>query len=141
MKTFPFAAAAAGTLLSLASLRADYSGGKIAALLDQPKSYVMLAENDFRALQMSLPDGGKHVTDLALAAPGGAFDPRDVAKLDPKLLGSKADWFVERVTRYNLPWDIGGLRLTSNDPDAKNKPWIVILNGGAANIYEFYIDL
>ncbi len=129
------------TLACASPAFANYSDGKIAALLDQPKSYVMLAESDFRALKLTLPDGGKHVTDLALAAPGGAFDPRDVAKLDPKLLGYKADWFVERFTRYNLPWDIGGLRLTSNDPAAKNKPWIVILNGGAANIYEFYIDL
>jgi hypothetical protein len=120
---------------------ADYSDGKIAELLDQPKNYVMLSEIDFRAMKMTLPDAGKHVTDLALAAPGGAFDPRDVAKLDRKFLGYKADWIVERFTRYNLPWDIGGLRLTSNDPDAKNKPWVVILNGGAANIYEFYIDL
>ena len=131
----------AATLACLPPAFADFSNGKIAALLDQPKSYVMLAEPDFRALKLPLPDGGKHVTELALAAPGGAFDPRDVAKLDPKLLGYKADWFVERFTRYNLPWDIGGLRLTSNDPDAKNKPWVVILNGGAANIYEFYIDL
>lgn len=121
---------------------AGYSGGKIASLLDQPKSYVMLAEADFRALDMgALPDGGKTVTDLALKAPGGAFDPRDLAKVDPKILGYKADWFVERYTRYNLPWDIGGLRLTSNDPEARNKPWVLILNGGAANIYEFFIDL
>jgi hypothetical protein len=136
------------TFLSLSLLAAvvvpafaDYSGGKIAALLDQPVSYVMLSESDFRAMKLTLPDGGKTVTDLALKAPGGAFDPRDLAKIDPKVLGYKADWFEERFTRYNLPWDIGGLRLTSNDPDAKNKPWILILNGGAANIYEFYMDL
>ncbi len=132
------------SLLAAASAPAfaDYSAGKIAALLDQPKSYVMLSEADFRALDMApLPDGGKTVTDLALKAPGGAFDPRDLAKVDPKILGYKADWFAERFTRYNLPWDIGGLRLTSLDPAAKNKPWVVILNGGAANIYEFFIDL
>ena len=121
-------------------LRAD-AGAKIHALLDQDKPFTMLSESDFRSLKIALPDGGKQVSNLALAAPGGAFDPRDVAKLDPKSLGYKADWIVERFTRYNLPWDIGGLRLTSMDPNAKNYPWVVILNGGAANIYEFYIDL
>jgi hypothetical protein len=117
------------------------AGPSIPELLDQDKPFVMLAEADFRALKMTLPDGGKHVTDLALAAPGGAFDPRDVARLDPKLLGYKAEWLVERYTRYNLPWDITGLKLTSLDPDAKKYPWIVIMNGGAANVYEFFIDL
>ncbi|HRE04842.1 MAG TPA: hypothetical protein PKX00_04480 [Opitutaceae bacterium] len=129
--------------LSLSSapyVRAD-AGAKIHALLNEDKPFTMLSEADFRSLKMTLPDGGRQVTQLALAAPGGAFDPRDVAKLDAKTLGYKADWIVERFTRYNLPWDIGGLRLTSLDANAKNYPWVVILNGGAANIYEFYIDL
>lgn len=117
------------------------SASPIAGLLDKDKPFVMLAESDFRALSVVLPDAGKGVSDLAAAAPGGAFDPRDVAKLDPKLLGYKADWIVERFTRYHLPWDIGALRLTSNDPAAKTKPWIVIINGGAANFYEFFVDL
>jgi hypothetical protein len=88
-----------------------------------------------------LPDGGKTVTDLALKAPGGAFDPRDVAKIPAEKLGYKADWIVERYKRYNLDWDITGLRLTSLNPEAKNYPWFIIMNGGAANMYEFYVDL
>jgi len=88
-----------------------------------------------------LPDGGKNVTDLAMKAPGGAFDPRDVAKIPAKTLGYKADWIVERYKRYNLDWDITGLRLTSLDPNAKTYPWLIIMNGGAANVYEFFVDL
>src|SRR5258708_32343577 len=82
---------------------------KIWKLLDDDKPvYVSLAESDFRALGegFDLPDDGKAVTDLAIAAPGGAFDPRDVAKIPPATLGSKADWIVERYKRYNLNWEI-----------------------------------
>ena len=117
---------------------------KIWSLLDDPKSvYVSLSEPDFRALGegFELPDGGRAVTALAQAAPGGAFDPRDVAKIPAKELGYKADWVVERFHRYNLDWDIGALKLTSNDPNAKNYPWFIVMNGGAANLYEFFIDL
>ena len=117
---------------------------KIWSLLDDSKApYVSLAESDFRALGagLDLPDGGRAVTALAEQAPGGAFDPRDVAKLPAQQLGYKADWFVERFRRYNLDWDIGGLRLQSLDPEAKNYPWFIIMNGGAANLYEFLVDL
>jgi hypothetical protein len=114
------------------------------ALLDDPKpAYVALAESDFRSggAGFDLPDGGRAVTALAQAAPGGAFDPRDVAKIPAQQLGYKADWVVERFRRYNLDWDIAGLRLTSQDPEAKNYPWFIIMNGGAANLYEFFVDL
>jgi hypothetical protein len=117
---------------------------KIWTLLDDSKSvFVSLPEADFRALGegFDLPDGGKTVTDLALKAPGGAFDPRDLNRIPAETLGYKADWIVERFKRYNLDWDITGLRLTSRDPEAKNYPWIFIVNGGAANMYEFYVDL
>ena len=113
-------------------------------LLDNDKAvFVSLPESDFMALgeDFVLPDGGKTVTDLALKAPGGAFDPRDVAKIPAETLGYKADWIVERYKRYNLEWDITGLRLTSLNPDAKKYPWVIIMNGGAANLYEFYVDL
>jgi hypothetical protein len=98
---------------------------------------------DFMALgeDFELPDGGRAVTELALKAPGGAFDPRDVAKIPAEKLGYKADWIVERYKRYNLEWDIPALRLTSLNPDAKKYPWVLIINGGAANWYEFYVDL
>jgi hypothetical protein len=141
MKSFLLSATVAGSF-ALTALAADPAAEKIAKLLDDPKAvYVSLDAPTFMTLGWELPDGGKHVTDLALAAPGGAFDPRDVAKLDPKLLGYKADWIVERYRHYNLDWDITGLRLTSNDPEAKKYPWLIIMNGGAANVYEFYVDL
>jgi hypothetical protein len=117
---------------------------KIWTLLgDSEAPYVSLGEADFRALGagFDLPDGGKAITGRAERAPGGAFDPRDVAKLSPQQLGYKADWVVERFRRYNLDWDIGGLRLESLDPEAKNYPWFIIMNGGAANLYEFIVDL
>src|SRR5947207_12571235 len=117
---------------------------KIWKLLDDSKAaYVSLGEAEFRGLGagFDLPDGGRSVTALAEKAPGGAFDPRDVAKLPAQQLGYKADWVVERFRRYNLDWDITGLRLTSLDPEAKNYPWFIIMNGGAANFYEFFVDL
>src|SRR6266436_2816278 len=117
---------------------------KLWSLLDDSKAtYVSLAESDFRALGagFDLPDGGRAVTALAEKAPGGAFDPRDVAKIPAAQLGYKAEWVVERFRRYNLDWDITGLRLESLNPDAKNYPWFIIMNGGAANLYEFFVDL
>ena len=117
---------------------------KIWKLLGDNKSvYVTLPEPDFRSLGegFDLPDGGKTVTDLALAAAGGAFDPRDVAKIPAEKLGYKAEWVVERYKRYNMDWDITGLKLTSLNPDAKKYPWFIIMNGGAANFYEFFVDL
>ena len=63
---------------------------KIWKLLDDEKAvYVSLPETDFRALGkgFDLPDGGKAVTDLAMKAPGGAFDPRDLEKIPAKTLG------------------------------------------------------
>src|ERR1700681_3287488 len=108
---------------------------KIWALLDDPMlAYVSLGEGEFRALgaTFDLPDGGTAIIRLAEQAPGGAFDPRDVAKISPQRLGYKADWVVERFRRYNLDWDITGLRLASLDPGAKNYPWVIVMNGGAA---------
>src|SRR3989442_12075961 len=117
---------------------------KIWSLLDDAKAaYVSLAESDLRALGagLDLPDGGRSITALAEKADGGAFDPRDVARLPAPQLGYKADWIVERFRRYNLDWDITALRLTSLNPGAKNYPWFIIINGCAANFYEFYVDL
>src|SRR5437016_14508411 len=117
---------------------------KIWTLLDDGKAaYVSLAESDLRALgaSLDLPDGGRSITALAGKADGGAFDPRDLARLPAQQLGYKADWIVERYRRYNLDWDITALRLTSLNPEAKNYPWFIIINGGAANFYEFYVDL
>src|SRR5256714_742171 len=117
---------------------------KIWTLLDDGKAaYVSLTESDLRDLgaSLDLPDGGRSITALAGKADGGAFDPRDVARLPAQQLGYNADWIVERFRRYNLDWDITALRLTSLNPEAKNYPWFIIINGGAANFYEFYVDL
>lgn len=145
MKSLKIAAALAAASLAGGQLPADPAAleKKIHALLDQDILYASLAGDDFLALgeDFVLPDGGKHVTDLAHAAPGGAFDPRDLEKIPAKTLGYEAKWCVERFKHYNLDWDITGLRLTSLDPDAKKYPWLVIMNGGAANVYEFYVDL
>ncbi|HYC71097.1 MAG TPA: hypothetical protein VEB66_07825 [Opitutaceae bacterium] len=137
--------AAAGLLLAGLPALADPAAleKKIHALLDQDRIFASLPGDDFLALGEAfvLPDGGRHVTELALAAPGGAFDPRDLEKIPPAVLGYEAKWCVERFRHYNLDWDITGLRLTSLDPEAKKYPWLVIMNGGAANVYEFYVDL
>src|SRR5438045_4451053 len=80
---------------------------KIWKLLEDNKSvFVTLPEPDFRALGegFDLPDGGKTVTDLAMSAPGGAFDPRNLSKIPAEKLGYKAEWVVERYKRYNLDW-------------------------------------
>jgi hypothetical protein len=117
---------------------------KIWKLLADAKSvFVTLPEPDFRALGegFDLPDGGKAVTDLAMAATGGAFDPRNLSKIPAEKLGYKAEWVVERYKRYNMDWDITGLKLTSLNPDANKYPWFIIMNGGAANFYEFFVDL
>ena len=63
---------------------------KIWTLLDDGKAaYVSLAESDLRALGagLDLPDGGRSITALAGRADGGAFDPRDVARLPAQRLG------------------------------------------------------
>jgi hypothetical protein len=117
---------------------------KIWSLLDQSKpTFVSLDTPDFMALGegFDIPDGGKSITDLANAAPGGAFDPRDLEKIPAEKMGFKAQWVVERYKHYNMDWDITGLKLTSLNPDAKKYPWFIIINGGAANWYEFFVDL
>ena len=116
---------------------------KIWSLLDEKKTYVSLSTPDFMALGagFDIPDGGKSIMDLAAAAPGGAIDPRDLEKISPEKLGYKAKWIVERYKRYNLDWDITALNMTSNNPDAKKYPTFIIINGGAANWYEFFYDL
>jgi hypothetical protein len=136
----------AAVLLQLDSVMAQTQPveKKIWSLLDNSKAaFVSLGEADFRAggAGFDLPDGGRSVSALAAKAPGGAFDPRDVANIPAQELGYKADWVVERFRRYNLDWDITGLRLTSLNPEAKNHPWFIIINGGAANFYEFFVDL
>src|SRR5438552_16383499 len=78
---------------------------KIWTLLDDGKAaYVSLAESVSRALgaSLALPDGGRSITALAGKADGGAFDPRDLARLRAQQLGDKADWIVARYRRSKL---------------------------------------
>ena len=60
-------------------------------LLDDARApFVALSEPDFRALgaDFALPDGGRAVTALAGKAPGGAFDPRELAAVPPPQLAT-----------------------------------------------------
>jgi hypothetical protein len=135
---------AAAAIAVAASAWAQTAEQKIWTLLDDARAtFVSLPEADFRSMgrDLVLPDGGRTVTALAERAPGGAFDPREVARIPAATLGYKADWAVERYRHYNLDWDITGLKLTSNDPGARNLPWLIVINGGAANFYEFFIDV
>jgi hypothetical protein len=88
---------------------------------------------------VSLPDRGSIVKGLADRKPGGAFDPRDLEKVPAKDLGYQPRWVPLRYTFYGLPWDITGLKLKSLSPEADRFPWIVIINGGSANLYEFFL--
>jgi hypothetical protein len=115
---------------------------KIWNLLDDSKAaYVSLGEAEFRGLGagFDLPDGGNSITRLADQAPGGAFDPRDVARLAPQQLGYKADGCRTPPLQPRL----GHHRLALREPrsEAKSYPWFIVMNGGAANLYEFLVDL
>ncbi len=111
-------------------------------LLEKPEPFVTVSPELFQRLgkSLALPDAGRTVKELADKGPGGAFDPRDLERIAPATLGYRAKWAVVRYPYYGLDWDITGLRLESLDPKAKALPWIVILNGGSANWYEFFVD-
>lgn len=121
---------------------AGAADNSIIEMLDKNIPYTVVSPDLFGKLgeDLKLPDGGKHVKELADKAPGGAFDPRDLEKISSKALGYKAKWSVIRYKYYGLDWDITGLRLESLDPKAKKLPWLVIMNGGSANFYEFFLD-
>jgi hypothetical protein len=92
----------------------------------------------FAELGWDLPDAGDTVRQLADAAPGGAFDPRELAKIRAATLGYQASWHELRFETYGLEWDIGGLLLIPADAEP-GLPTVVVINGGAANWYEFFI--
>ena len=89
-------------------------------------------------LGWNLPDGGDTVRALADAAPGGAFDPRALEAATADTLGYSARWHEVRFRAYGLDWDIGGLHLQPRQAEP-GLPTMVIINGGAANWYEFFI--
>src|SRR5258708_17660443 len=111
-------------------------------LLEKPEPFVTVSPELFQQLgkSLALPDAGRTVKELADKGPGGAFDPRDLERIPPATLGYGAKWAVVRYPYYGLDWEITGLRLESLDPKAKALPWIVIINGGSANWYEFFVD-
>lgn len=131
------------SLLPVLTVQAASIDPRIEAVLRPDLPFGSLAEADFHDMDgiIKLPDNGVTVTALAMAAPGGAFDPRDLDEVDPAVLGYDSTWLVARYPQYNLEWDISGLRLKSQDPAADDYPWMVIINGGSANLYEFFIDL
>src|SRR5919198_883324 len=111
-------------------------------LLEKPEPFVTVSPELFQQLgkSLALPDAGRTVKELADKSPGGAFDPRDLERNAPATLGYRVKWSVVRYPYYGLDWDITGLRLESLDAAAKALPWIVIINGGSANWYEFFVD-
>lgn len=133
---------------SLGALLALIPGGSAAQGTAEDRIVEMLRENLpyhrvspelFEQLGPDLPDGGATVKALADAAPGGAFDPRKLETVPAATLGYRATWHVVRYKVYGLDWDIAGLLLTPAHP-VSSSPTLAIINGGAANWYEFFID-
>jgi hypothetical protein len=108
-------------------------------LLKQDRAFHSVPPDLFDKLGWDLPDGGKLVKSLADAAPGGAFQPRKLESSPADQLGYKARWHEVRYKVYGLDWDIPGLHLIPNQP-TPGLPTLVIINGGAANWYEFFVD-
>jgi len=110
--------------------------------LSDPKPYTVVSPELLKTLgaELDLPDGGTNVKKLADESPGSAFDPRKLEEVPAEALGYKASWAVVRYPYYGLDWEITGLCLESRDPGAEQLPWIVIINGGSANFYEFFLD-
>ena len=131
----PFIALAAGALV----LAAGLASAQGTDLLSQDRPYAALPAQAFESLGWDLPDGGRTVKAIADAAPGGAFDPRQLAQASPAALGYRATWHVLRYSRYGLDWDITGLQLTPNAPQP-GLPTLAIVHGGSANWYEFFLD-
>ena len=108
-------------------------------LLSQDRPYAALPAEVFETLGWDLPDDGRTVKTLADAAPGGAFDPRQLEKAPSAALGYSSRWHVVRYRRYGLDWDITGLQLTPNRGEP-GMPTLAIIHGGSANWYEFFVD-
>lgn len=112
---------------------------EVLEMLVQDQPYHAVTPEQFGQLGWDLPDGGNTVKALADAAPGSAFDPRDLEKQSPEKLGYKASWHVIRYPVYGMDWDISGLYLVPTNP-LPDMPTLVIIHGGSSNWYEFYVD-
>jgi hypothetical protein len=108
-------------------------------MLAQERAYHTVTETQFEQLGWDLPDGGASVKALADAAPASAFDPRLLERLPSEKLGYRVMWHEFRYQVYGLDWDIPGLHLIPNNP-LPGVPTLVIINGGASNWYEFFVD-
>jgi hypothetical protein len=111
----------------------------ILQMLQAELPYHVVTESEFEVLGWPLPDAGETVKALADAAHESAFDPRHLERIQADTLGYTAMWHEHRYEVYGLDWDIGGLHLIPNDP-MPGMPTLVIINGGASNWYEFYVD-
>ena len=112
---------------------------RIVAMLADDAPWHFVPASLFERLGWPLPDDGRTVENLADDSPGGALDPRSLEKIPAEVLGYRASWHEVRFRRYNLDWDIPGLALEPVNP-LPDLPTLVIVNGGAANWYEFFLD-
>jgi hypothetical protein len=126
-------------LKTVAAFAGSAAEDEILAMLEVSKPYHSVSSELFERLGWELPDCGATVKALADATPGGAVDPRELEKIPADRLGYDATWHQARYRVYGLDWDIAGLHLTPADPDP-GLPTMVIINGGAANWYEFFLD-
>jgi hypothetical protein len=106
--------------------------------LRKPLPFTQVSADVFNRLGWDLPDGGSAVKALADRAPGGAFDPRELATLPPSI-GYRATWHEVRYRFYDLDWDITGLLLTPVNA-TPGLPTVAFVNGGSANWYEFFVS-
>jgi hypothetical protein len=137
-----WACACLGTLLAFVPAGHAAPGtpeDRIVDMLRENRPYHRVSPELFEQLGPDLPDGGAAVKALADAAPGGAFDPRKLETVPAATLGYQAKWQVVRYKVYGLDWDISALQLTPIHP-VPNMPTLAIINGGAANWYEFFVD-
>ena len=142
MHSFCFRVGTALALMALGvhSVKAQGPGEEqIVRMLQQDQPYHAVSPEQFEQLGWGLPDGGSQVKALADAAPGGALDPRKLETLPADQLGYRAKWHEVRYKVYGLDWDIPGLHLTPNHP-LPGMPTLVIIHGGSANWYEFFLD-
>ena len=137
---FRIAAALALLAIAVPALQAQGPGeAQIIRMLQQEQPYHSVSPELFEQLGWDLPDGGSRVKALADAAPGGAVDPRKLESLPADQLGYRAKWHEIRYKLYGLDWDIPGLHLIPNHP-LPGMPTLVIIHGGSANWYEFFLD-
>jgi pimeloyl-ACP methyl ester carboxylesterase len=112
---------------------------EVLKLLATDQAFHAVSPQLFEQLGWDLPDGGEIVKAMADASPGGALDPRKLEMIPTDTLGYRASWHEVRFQVYGLDWDIPGLHLMPENP-IPGLPTMVIINGGAANWYEFFLD-